>query len=135
MDSFHRFTQFEELLEHFKRLRNDPELRINSALSDLRNKVDLRREELKEDIDKEALKMIEKIDEFEKECKSYVSSIISSCRLDQKLESWTNDLTACKLSLNSFKKDVTNCKSVLDKSTSNIKDLQSEFLKLNHDLF
>ena len=125
-------TQFEDMLEQLKRIKNDPELRIHTVMSELRSKVDVRREELKQEIDKEALKMIEEIDEFEKECKS---SIKSSCDLDQKLDSWTNDITLCNQSLNSFKRDINNWKSALDKSTSNIKDLQTEYLNLYDRLF
>ena len=130
---FHKFTQFDQLLEHCSRVINDPETRINSVLSDLRNKVDLRREELKQEIDIQSLKMIKKIDVIEKECKS--SSIKSDRDLETKLKSWTNDLTVCKKSLNSFKRDTNKWKSAFDASTLTMKDVQTEYLKFNDGLF
>ena len=129
---FLKFTQFEQFLEHFSRVINDPELKIHSVLSELKNNIDLRREEIKQKIDIQSLKMIKKIDEFEIQCKS---SIKSSCDLDQKLESWTNDITLCKQSLNSFKRDTNKWKSAFDASISTIKDLQIEYLKFNDGLF
>ena len=63
---------FSDLLDDFNRIRNDPGMRIHSVISDLKNKIDLRREELKNEIDQEALKMIEKLDEYEKECKDSI---------------------------------------------------------------
>ena len=114
-------------------IKNDPEMRINSVISDLRNKVDLRREELKSEIDLEATKMIEKLDEFEKECKSNIPSIKSGARLDNKLERWRNDFTECEKSLSTFKKETWN--KVFNKSSYKLRNLQSELLKFNDNLF
>jgi hypothetical protein len=48
--------------------------------------VDLRREEMKKEIDNESLKMIEKLDEFEKDCKFNAKSMKSDREIDKKLE-------------------------------------------------
>ena len=61
-------------------------------MGELRNKVYLRREELKAEIDREATKMIEKIDDYEKECKSNIPSIRSDYKIDDELDGWRNDL-------------------------------------------
>jgi hypothetical protein len=49
-------------------LTNDPKFYIYEVVSKLKNKVDLRREELKVDIDKLSNTMIEKLKTFEREC-------------------------------------------------------------------
>ena len=41
----YKCEQFETLLNRLKRLRNDPEMEIHSVISELKNKVDLRRAE------------------------------------------------------------------------------------------
>ena len=130
--AFHKFTQFEELLEHFNRIKKDPEMKIHTVINELKNNVDLRREELKGEIDKEAMKMIEEIDEFEKQCKSNVLLIKSDIDLDVKLKVWAYDLTNWKRSLNSFKRDINKWE---DLSTAIIMDLQTEYLKFNDELF
>ena len=126
---FNSFTQFQELLEHFNRVKNDPELRIHSVLSDFRNKVDLKREELKQNIEKEALKMIEKINEFEIECKSNLKSIKADLDLNKKLDLYASYLTSSKPI------DIKELKSSFDICTSNMKVLQTEYFKFNDRLF
>ena len=127
--------QLERMLEHFIRIRNDPEVEISAVIKDLKNMVDLRREEMKEEIDKESLEMIEKLDEFEKECKSNAESMKSDSELDKKLKTWSNDLKQWQQSLNSFKRNANKWKAILIESSSHLKKLQSEVCKFNENLF
>ena len=127
-----KLNDFEELLEQFNKAKNDPETRIHSVLSDLRNKVDLKREELKQDIDKKALEIIEKINEYEKECKE---SIKLHSNLDSKICEWENELKQSRLFLNTLERNTVKWNEISNKMTSNLKDLQSEFFKLNGNLF
>ena len=50
----------------------------------------MKREKLKNEIDKKCLSMIEKLDEFEKECMANVDSVKSRFdeKLDEKLKEW-----------------------------------------------
>lgn len=80
---------FGDLLDRFDKIKNDPETRIKEEISEIKNKVDLRREELKQEIDKESLEMIEKLDDFEKDC---IASIKSDPKLNKKLEKWKYSL-------------------------------------------
>ena len=123
---------FGVLLDKFNKIKNDPELRINTVISELKNKVDLRREKMKQEIDEEALKMIDELNEYEKECKLKLK-IDSEPKLDEKLESCKNNLKQWQLALTKF--DNINHKSVLDESTSKLKDLHSEFLNFDRSLF
>lgn len=125
-------SRFSDVFEQFDRIRNDPEARIHEVVSQLRNKVDLRREELKLEIDKEAMIIIEKIDKFEKECKS---SIKSNSNLAERFDGWRNDLKRWKDSLSTFERNVDSWNRVLDESRAAIKELQSDFIQFNRGLF
>lgn len=127
-------NSFEELLEEFNRIQNDPEMKIHSVINELRNKVDLRREKLKQNIDRNALTLIDRIDEFEKECKANASNVKSDCKLDEKLEMFKNELDETRKSSVTFK-SVEKQMRIVDESKSAIKKLQSEFLKFNKRLF
>ena len=125
---------FEELFDEFKKIKNDPEMKINSVLNEFRNKVDLRREDLKQKIDIKALSLIERIDEFEKECKANASNVKSDCKLDETFERLKNDLNETK------KRSVTlelveKWMNIVDESKSCIKEIQSELFKFNESLF
>lgn len=125
---------FEELLDEFNRTQNDPDMKIHTVINELRNKVDLRREKLKQNIDRKALTLIERIEEFEKECKSNAPNVKSDCKLDEKLEMLKNELDEtrkCSLTFESVEKRMR----IVDESKSAIKKLQSEFFKFNESLF
>lgn len=124
-------SRFSDLFEQFDRMRNDPEARIHEVASELRNKVDLRREELKLEIDKEAMLMIENIDKFEKECKS---SIKSDYNLARSFEVWRSYLKEWEESLSTFERNVDSWAKVLNESRAAIKELQSDFIRFNGDL-
>ena len=130
--AFGKCQQFNDLFEYFNRIKNDPEMRIHSVISELRNKVDLRREELKQDVDKEALKIIEKLDEFKRQCKE---SIKSDSKLDEKMKIWETNLKEWNGDLNTFKRNTYTWSNILSQSTSHLKDLQSELIKFNESLF
>lgn len=130
--AFKKCAKFEDLLEQFKKVKNHPETRIHEVLNDLRNKVDLRREVLKHQIDKEAMEMIEKIDEYEKECKA---SIKSDSSLDNKIKAWENDLEHSQLFLKTLKRNTDKWNEISNRILSHLKDLQSDFMKLNENLF
>ena len=126
---------FNDLLDHLNTLKDDPEMKIHTVISELKNKVDLRREELKQEIDKESLKMIEKLDEFEKECKSNSSLLKFNSDLNLYLTSWRTDLKEWQQSLSTFKNDSDKWKSILNKSSLALRYIQSLIIKFNDRLF
>ena len=120
--AFKKCTKFEDLLEQFNKAKNDPETRIHSVLSDLRNKVDLKREELKQEIDKKALEIIEKINEYEKDCKATFKQDSS---LDKKIGEWENELKQSRLVLKTLERNTAKWNEISKKMKSHLKDLQS----------
>ena len=65
---------FEEALKEFEMLLKDPYFFAHERISDLKNKVQLKGEELKLIIDEEMKKIIDRLEEFEKQSKEYISS-------------------------------------------------------------
>ena len=126
---------FGDLLDRFNKIKSDPEMRINEVISDLKNKLDLRREEMKQKIDQEAMEMIEKLNGYEKECKLKASSFKSDPTLDEKLEKWQTNLEEWQQGMRTFERNIDNWKKILVESTSTIKDLHSEFLNFDRNIF
>ena len=133
--AFDKCSLFNDLLERFKKIKNDPDTRINEEISELKNQVDIRREEMKLKIDKESLEMIEKLDEFEKDCKLKAVSLKSDSKLNEKFETWKNSLKEWQQSLNSFERNIDNWNRVSKESTSNLKDLHIEFINFKREIF
>lgn len=125
---------FGDLLDQFNKIKNDPEMRISEVISDLKNKFDLRREEMKQNIDKQILQMIDELNEFEKECKFKVASVKSDPKLDEKLKKWQINFKEWQQRMRTFERS-DNWKKILDESTSTIKHLHSEFLNFDRNLF
>jgi hypothetical protein len=86
-------------------------------------------------IDKESLEMIEKLDEFEKDCKLKAVSLKSDSKLNEKFVSWQNSLKQWQKSLNSFERNLDNWNRVLNESTSTLKDIHLEFINFNREIF
>lgn len=59
---------FKKTIESFRTELNDPSAYINKFVSDLKNRVDLKRDEMKLKIDNESQMLIEDLDLFEKAC-------------------------------------------------------------------
>ena len=122
---------FSDMLKRFNKIKSYPETKISEEISDLKKKVYLKREEMS----KESLEMIAKIDEFEKECKLKAASLKSDCKLNEKLKSWGKSLKSWQQSLNSFERNTDNWNRVLNESTSALKELDSEYWNFDKNLF
>lgn len=130
-----RFSFLEQLINDFNEFKNDPETKINDVINELRNKVDLRREEMKQEIDRESLKMIDKLNEFEKECREKTQTIKSDdCKLDEKFANWRKDLIQRKESLETCGKNMDSLDAISTDLNSALKEIQSEFRIFNEKL-
>lgn len=123
--------KFECMLDEFKEIKTDPEMRIHTILSDFRNTIDLRRKELKLEIDKEALNAIEQINEYENDCKM---SLKWDSSLDIKIDKWENELKESRLILSTLKRNTEEWNEISNKTACHLKELQSELIKLNKNL-
>ena len=131
--AFDKCNYFGDLLEQLSPIKNDPETRIHTVLSELRDKVILRREDLKQDIDKKAQEFINKINDYEKECKSFIE--LDSTSIDDKIYEWGNDLEKSQQFLKTLKRNAKKWNSISNKMLDNLKDIQTELIQLNEKLF
>jgi hypothetical protein len=65
---------FEKALKEFESLIKDPKFLTNEKISELKNNVQLKGEELKLKIDQEMKKLLDRLEEYERQCKEYLSS-------------------------------------------------------------
>lgn len=131
------WENLKELLSDYERIRADPGFEINRVLDELRNKIDLRREEAKKKIDDEALELIKQLDEYEKKRKAVFESK-ASIVLDKnedlvnlvksELVCWENDLF-------SFEKKIKKWKQINEEIVLKCMKLKTEFDRFNQRLF
>ena len=93
---------FEKALKEFELLLKDPNFYTHDKIDELKNSVQLKGEELKLIIDQEVTKHIDRLEEYERQCREYLSSnefkeeskkLESEMKIAQSnLESWLESL-------------------------------------------
>lgn len=138
-DEYHlaygKIEDFSQLFERFEKLKNDPDDKIYNIISELKRDVDLRREELKNKIDKDALSIIKKLDEHEAECKANISSIKAEFEDNAKLNEWKTDLDRWRQQMRTFKKDINIWKKINEESSSKYDEMKTAYDKLYDMIF
>ena len=133
--AYNQSLAFANFVERFETTKKQPEMRIHDFISDGKNQIDLKREELKNEIDKKCLSMIEELEEFEKECMANVDSVKSRFddKLDEKLNEWKRKSEQFANDLRSF--DSSKWKKVKEEVDSHIKEIRSELYDFDESLF
>ena len=96
---------FEDVLIEVEVLLKDPYNYTHDVIGDLKNTVQLKGEELKQRIDQEMVKLFDALDQYEKECKEFLSSDEYKDRTDKidgELKSVQSDLDSWKEHLNKY---------------------------------
>lgn len=94
---------FEEVLKELEVLLKDPYVFAHEKINELKNTVQLKGEELKLIIDQEMRKLIDRLEEYERQSKEYLSSNelnIESKRLENELKIAQSNLNSWLESLN-----------------------------------
>ena len=93
-----------EIIDEFKRIRANPELEITEAIGEIRNKIDLHREEAKKKIDDDAIELVRELDEYEAKCKAALSAnkLIVSSGFEKMIKSLESETSKWDEELNSF---------------------------------
>ena len=94
---------FEEALKQLEILLKDPYFYTHERISELKNSVQLKGEELKLIIDEETMKLIDRLEEYERQSKEYLSSNefkVESKKLDRELKIAQSNLDSWLESLN-----------------------------------
>ena len=97
------FESFEEALKELEVLLKEPFGSSHERISELKNSLKLKGEKLKLTIDRETNKLIERLEEYEKQSKEYLSSNefkLESKKLDSELKSAQSNLNSWLASLN-----------------------------------
>jgi hypothetical protein len=84
-------------------LLKDPYLCTHERISDLKNTVQLKGEELKLKVDKEMKNIFDRLEEYEKKSKEYLSSIeikVKSQQLEKELKCYQSNLDSWLENLN-----------------------------------
>lgn len=125
------FNDLKELVQELKRFEENPELVIHQKFDDLRNKIDLRREEEKLKIDNEALRLIKDLDDYEK---SYISNtkdkkperFVLSKEASDLIKSLEGDLVTWESDLKKFTRDMRIWQYIHKETTSKYEQLYKE---------
>ena len=133
--TYNKLKYFSDLYKTFEKLKNNPEDKVCSIISELKNQIDLRREELKSQIDKDALSLIKKLDEYEVECKANIASIKDEVEKSNKLNEWKDDLDGWHKQMRTFKKDFNMWMKIHEASSSKFEEMNTAYIKFYKDLF
>jgi DNA repair exonuclease SbcCD ATPase subunit len=133
--AYDKLEDFSDLFERFEKLKNDPDDKIYSKINELKSEIDLRREELKNKIDEDALSIIKKLDDYEKECKTNIASIKAEIENNENLNEWGKDLDLWRLQMRTFKKDIDMWKKIHEESSSKYGEMETAYYKFYKDLF
>lgn len=130
------FHQLKQELIIAERIINDPTYFIHEIVSDLKNKVNLKTEELKFFIDQTSDKLLSELNEYEVVCNNNVEALnskISSNNVKQYIKEQTQDrLPEWYDSLNGVKYDEEKCKqtkTACDQSKSELLEKLESFKK------
>ena len=94
---------FENTLKEFEVLLKDPYVYTHERISELKNSVQLKGEELKLIIDQEMKKLFDRIDDYQRQSKEYLSSNefkVESQKFENELKSSQSNLDSWVESLN-----------------------------------
>lgn len=127
-----------ELFEEFKRINDTPELELDRMVSELRNKIDLRREEVKKNADEQAFKLYDELDVYEEKYKNKRSLLDipndeSSIEIKNLVDSLETDLVLWKNEMN--KRDVKKFKSIQKETISKYEKLREETERQKETVF
>jgi hypothetical protein len=93
----------EETLKELEMILKDPHFYTHEKISELKNGVELKGEELKLIIDKVMMKLIDRLEEYERESKEYISSNefkVESQKFEKELKISQSNLNLWRESLN-----------------------------------
>lgn len=130
--------EFENALNKIRQAKQDPEMEIHSIIADLKNKIDLNREERKKKIDDEAQLLIDELDELERTCKannSILENIKSSSDLKSLLIDFENDNANMKKELSFYVRNEEGWKAIVHVCSLKLKHLLTEYEEMKERFF
>lgn len=129
--------QLGELISEFETMRKDPAYFINDTLTKLRNQTDILREELKLFIDKEANKIIDELNQYERDCKSKLETNefkMSMLKIDTEMETIKKELNDWENQLSYFDSKQEKLKTIYEKCRKNAATLRRKTFNFKQEL-
>ena len=133
--AYNKLKDFSDLFEEFEKLKNNPEDKVYDIISEIKSEIDLRREELKSQIDKDALSVIKKLDEYEAECKAKIASIKAEIEKNNKINRWKEDLNRWRQQMRTFEKHIDKWKKIHKESSSKYHEMIIAYHNFHDELF
>lgn len=137
-EAIRTYMQLKDLIDEFKLLRDNSGLAVTKAFDDIRNKVDLHREEAKKKIDDDALELIKELDEYESKCTAGLSSnnkLVVSTETEELVNTLEKDLSAWKEELEWFDRNFKQLRIVHQGSVVGYEKLRIEYDKITDNIF
>ena len=131
------FKELNEYMKKMRQMKQDPEAEINEIVSNLKNKIDLRREILNKQIDDEAQPLIDELDEFERKFlmnRDEIEKIKQSSEL-AKLDSFEKECSAWQKELRSFEKNEEKWIGIQKNCLSKLESLDVEYETFKQKFF
>lgn len=118
-DATQSFNLLDEALTRFETILNDPIYFVHESVTDLKSKINLKTEELKLLIDETSQRLLNELDEYEKQCTENIETSRPESGLDEfkklrdetraKMRSWSNFLNQLKYDEDKYKQIKTEC--------------------------
>jgi hypothetical protein len=143
-DAFQAYTKLAKSIGDFHLLKKDPSCLIDSFICDLKNQIDLSREQFKHEIDEKAAEIIKDLDEYAKECQSSLvecnnkgektPSASNGCQRANKTQPLLTDPTNFSVVVESIENELIEIKKRMDEFKQNKHELiklKEKCLELN----
>lgn len=125
-------TECQKLVELYERFILLKDSYIYEKISEHRSKIDLEREQTKNKIDEKALKLIEQLNKFEKDCRQNFTTSLNQVH-ERQMKYWEGEITKLKSMLLSNEK--AKWKRVIDEANFKISKLTAEISDFEMRLF
>lgn len=135
--AFDSFKDLKNLIDEFKRLRLNPELQISREVSELKNKIDMRREEEKKKLDEEAFALIQELDDYEILCKTRLNGkhLDVSKEIEELIYLSESELLSWEKEIKTLERNVRTWKLIHSESILRYDVLRKECVLFKQSLF
>lgn len=116
-----------EIIDEFKRIRAHPDLEIDRVVTELKFKIDLKREVGKKAND-DSLQLISDLDKYIKDCKENLGSdgFVVSARIDELIESVEKKIPIWTREMNMFERNVKKWRKIQEEAVKSYDKLRRE---------
>ena len=136
-DAVESVVNLNRMIEDVDHLINDPSQYIYEEISRLKNEVHMKNEELKLIIDEETDALLNKLNQYQEQSKSWLKSELYSSekmKLESKKDSYSANSATCKIKLNEVRFDENKWKKISSVCNEAIKQLENSIQSFKEDI-